>query len=61
MNVQAQITGNHTEILKAEKILLPGVGHFANGMKKLEDSGILMGIGLIVWSEELMTIFSRIS
>jgi len=41
MNVQAKITNDHNEILKANKLLLPGVGHFANGMKKLEQSGLI--------------------
>ncbi|MCC5612867.1 imidazole glycerol phosphate synthase subunit HisH, partial [Nostoc sp. CHAB 5834] len=27
-------------ILKASKLILPGVGHFANGIKKLKESGI---------------------
>lgn len=39
LNIQVQITSNHTEILNSSKLLLPGVGHFANGMKKLEETG----------------------
>ncbi len=37
----ASITSNPEEILKADKILLPGVGAFDNGMTKLNDSGLL--------------------
>lgn len=40
LNIQVQITSNHKEILSADKLLLPGVGHFANGMKKLEETGL---------------------
>lgn len=40
LNIQVQITSNHTEILKANKLLLPGVGHFKNGIKKLEETGL---------------------
>ncbi len=40
IDIPVQITSNHKEILSATKLLLPGVGHFANGMKKLEESGL---------------------
>lgn len=40
LNIQVQITSNHKEILNADKLLLPGVGHFANGMKKLKETGL---------------------
>jgi imidazole glycerol-phosphate synthase subunit HisH len=35
-----QITSSIPEIMKAEKLVLPGVGHFANGMKNLRDMGL---------------------
>lgn len=37
----ASITSNPEDILKADKILLPGVGAFDNGMTRLNDSGLL--------------------
>jgi imidazole glycerol-phosphate synthase subunit HisH len=35
-----EITSDLDKILRAEKLLLPGVGHFANGINKLKESGI---------------------
>ncbi|MFH1004414.1 MAG: imidazole glycerol phosphate synthase subunit HisH [Bacteroidota bacterium] len=40
LQVEVQITSAHSDILKAEKLLLPGIGHFANGIKKLKDTGL---------------------
>jgi glutamine amidotransferase len=40
LNIGAVITSNHADILSAEKLVLPGVGNFANGMKKLEENGL---------------------
>ena len=40
LNIPAKITSLPSEILKAERLLLPGVGHFATGIKKLNESGI---------------------
>ncbi len=34
------ITSNKTEILKAERIILPGVGAFGDAAKKLENTGL---------------------
>ena len=36
----AEISNNPEEILKADKIILPGVGAFDNGMEKLNQSGL---------------------
>lgn len=38
---EAIITSDPDQISKADKLILPGVGHFANGMKNLEGRGIL--------------------
>lgn len=38
--VQAIISSNREEILEADKILLPGMGHFDNCMVKLNASGL---------------------
>jgi imidazole glycerol-phosphate synthase subunit HisH len=37
---QAQVSRDPYEVLRAEKLLLPGVGHFDYGMKMLNDSGL---------------------
>jgi imidazole glycerol-phosphate synthase subunit HisH len=36
-----EITGDPGKIMAADKLVLPGVGHFANGMKKLYELGII--------------------
>lgn len=41
---QSLVTSKLEEILLAEKLILPGVGHFDNGMKKLQDSGLIAGL-----------------
>jgi imidazole glycerol-phosphate synthase subunit HisH len=40
LGVPVKIVSNPSDLSGAEKIILPGVGHFANGIKKLEDSGL---------------------
>jgi glutamine amidotransferase len=40
VGAEVEITSDLNKILRAEKLLLPGVGHFANGVKKLKESGI---------------------
>jgi glutamine amidotransferase len=40
INVIAEITEDLNKIRNAKKLVLPGVGHFANGVKKLKESGI---------------------
>ena len=37
INVDSMITSDKDIILKAEKLILPGVGHFKNAMKKLHE------------------------
>ncbi len=37
LNVRAKISTCGEDILKAEKLILPGVGHFFNGMKRLRE------------------------
>ncbi|MGA3013535.1 MAG: imidazole glycerol phosphate synthase subunit HisH [Bacteroidales bacterium] len=38
------VTSNYHDILSASKIILPGVGHFASGVKKLKESGAWDGL-----------------
>lgn len=40
VGAEVEITSNLNRISKAKKLLLPGVGHFANGVKKLKESGV---------------------
>jgi glutamine amidotransferase len=40
INVNAEITEDLVKIKNAKKLVLPGVGHFANAVKKLKESGI---------------------
>ncbi len=41
IGVPAEITGDPVKIAEAGKLILPGVGHFLNGMKNLRDSGLI--------------------
>ena len=40
LNIPAEISSNPKVIEKAEKLILPGVGHFANGLKKIKEYGL---------------------
>jgi glutamine amidotransferase len=40
LGIDAVITADHEEIRKAEKLILPGVGHFKKGMDNLKQSGL---------------------
>ena len=37
----AHITGDHNEIEKAKKLLIPGVGHFGKGMQNLKEANLI--------------------
>jgi imidazole glycerol-phosphate synthase subunit HisH len=37
LNIPAEISSNPKEIKKADKLILPGVGHFSNGVKKIKE------------------------
>jgi len=41
INVPAEISGDPVRIAEAGKLILPGVGHFANGMKNLKNGGMI--------------------
>lgn len=41
IGVDSSITSHPTEILEADKLILPGVGSFDYGMKKLSESGFI--------------------
>lgn len=40
LQTDVRISAIPDEIAQAEKLVLPGVGHFANGVRKLKESGI---------------------
>jgi len=40
VGTEAEITSNIDTIVHADKLILPGVGHFTNGVIKLKESGI---------------------
>lgn len=41
LGISSQITNDVTKIEQAEKLILPGVGHFDYGMKNLHNSGVV--------------------
>jgi glutamine amidotransferase len=41
MNLDAEITADKNNILGADRIILPGVGHFRHGMKNLQDLDLI--------------------
>lgn len=41
IGIQAKISGHLDEILSADKLVLPGVGHFEQGMKNIKSRGLL--------------------
>jgi glutamine amidotransferase len=41
LGIDAKISSDPSEIAKAERLLLPGVGHFQHGMEQLEEIGII--------------------
>lgn len=41
LKINAHITNQKEEILSAQRLLLPGVGHFAQGMKNLRDLNLI--------------------
>jgi imidazole glycerol-phosphate synthase subunit HisH len=41
LNIEARITSNPEDILKADKLILPGVGAFDRGMHNLNELGLL--------------------
>lgn len=41
LRVQTIISSNNDEILEANKLVLPGVGHFESGIKNLRTSGLV--------------------
>ena len=41
LNINALVSSDINEVKSASKLILPGVGHFANAMKNLKDLGLI--------------------
>jgi glutamine amidotransferase len=41
MKIEAQVSSSPQDILRASKLILPGVGHFATGMKNLKSRDLI--------------------
>lgn len=52
LKINVIISSKPEDILNADKLILPGVGHFANGMKNLREYGILDSINEKVLSQK---------
>jgi imidazole glycerol-phosphate synthase subunit HisH len=50
---EADIIHHPAQILKAEKIILPGVGHFKNGMDRLRELGFIEPLNKKVLEEKI--------
>jgi glutamine amidotransferase len=52
IGVDAEITGDFEKIIAADKLILPGVGHFKKGMENLEGTGIRKLLDKLVLGEK---------
>lgn len=52
IGAEVEISNDPALIAKAYKLVLPGVGHFANGIKKLKETGIWDVLNIKVLSEK---------
>ncbi len=41
LGIESRISANHGEITSADRLILPGVGHFQHGMEQLEQLGLI--------------------
>jgi glutamine amidotransferase len=41
LGIESRISANHADIASAERLILPGVGHFQHGMEQLEQLGLV--------------------
>ena len=53
LRVDAIISSNPEDIQKAEKLILPGVGHFKRGMKNLSELGLINLLNEVVVEKEI--------
>lgn len=52
LGFDAVITNNIKELRKADKLILPGVGAFADGMKNLENLGLIKALNSLVLEQK---------
>jgi glutamine amidotransferase len=53
LNIEARTATNADELAGAEKVILPGVGHFDNAMERLEASGMKDALDELVLQKEV--------
>lgn len=53
LKVQPLITNDKDELMKATKLVLPGVGHFANGMSKLKEYKLIDTLNYLVLEKKV--------
>lgn len=53
IRVPAKISANIDEILTAEKLVLPGVGHFEKGVSNLKDRGLFDTLNIVVSEKKI--------
>jgi imidazole glycerol-phosphate synthase subunit HisH len=53
IRVSAKISSNINEILLAEKLVLPGVGHFEHGINNLKDMGLFGALNEVVLEKKI--------
>ncbi len=41
LGIESRISANHADIASAERLILPGVGHFQHGMEQIEQLGLI--------------------
>ena len=41
LGIESRISSDHSDIASAERLILPGVGHFQHGMQQLEQLGLI--------------------
>ena len=41
LGIESRISANHADIVSAERLILPGVGHFQHGMEQIEQLGLI--------------------
>lgn len=41
LGIESKISANHEDIATADRLILPGVGHFRHGMEQLEQLGLI--------------------
>lgn len=54
LSVECNISSDKEEISKAEKLILPGVGHFQYGMNKLKELDLLEALNNKVLEQKIL-------